>query len=270
MVTILRQKRVPGHPVLRAIPLPAFEDNYIWLLADDDGAAIVVDPGDAAPVLQAAADGIRPVAILLTHHHADHVRGAAALAGRFDVPCHGPHDERIAAVDHPHGDGDTVEVSALGARFDVIAIPGHTRTHIAFHGAGHLFCGDTLFSLGCGRLFEGTPAQMLGSLDRLAALPGDTRVCCGHEYTLANAAFAAAVEPDNPALRRRTEEANAMRARSMPTLPSRLSDETAANPFLRVDAPGVRSALAARLGRAPGDRVEAFAELRRWKDGFVA
>ena len=268
MVAILRQKRVPGHPVLRAIPLPAFEDNYIWLLADDDGAAIVVDPGDAAPVLQAAADGIRPVAILLTHHHADHVGGAAALAGRFDVPCHGPHDERIAAVDHPHGDGDTVEVSALGARFDVIAIPGHTRTHIAFHGAGHLFCGDTLFSLGCGRLFEGTPAQMLASLERLAALPGDTAVCCGHEYTQANGRFAQVVEPGNARRDAHLAVVDAQRAAGRPSLPSTIAIERDANPFLRIDAPVVRDSLAARRGRAPADRVEAFAALREWKDGF--
>jgi hydroxyacylglutathione hydrolase len=152
----------------------------------------------------------------------------------------------------------------------VLEVPGHTSSHIAFHGHGSLFCGDTLFSLGCGRLFEGTPAQMLASLDRLGALPPDTRVCCGHEYTLANAAFAAAVDPDNPALRRRTEEARAMRDRDQPTLPATLAGERAANPFLRVDAPAVRDAVAARLGHPPADRVETFAGLRHWKDRFGA
>ena len=268
MVAILRHKRAPGHPVLRAIPLPAFDDNYIWLLAADDGAAIVVDPGDAAPVLHAVADGIRPVAILLTHHHADHVGGAAELAARFGVPCHGPHDPRIQAADHRHDDGDTVAIPAIDASFDVMAIPGHTRTHIAFHGAGHLFCGDTLFSLGCGRLFEGTPAQMLDSLERLAALPDDTAVSCGHEYTLANGRFAQAAEPGNARRDAIVAEVAARRARGEPSLPSTIAIERVANPFLRIDEPAVRAAITARCGRVPADRVDAFAALRGWKDGF--
>jgi hydroxyacylglutathione hydrolase len=151
-----------------------------------------------------------------------------------------------------------------------MAVPGHTTSHVAFVGHGHLFCGDTLFSLGCGRLFEGSPAQMLASLDRLSALPDDTRVCCGHEYTLANAAFARVVDPDNPALRRRTEDAAAMRQADRPTLPSSLAGERACNPFLRVDTAPVRAAIAAHLGHPPADRVDAFAALRRWKDGFAA
>ena len=254
--------------MLRAIPLPAFEDNYIWLLADDDGSALVVDPGDAAPVRQAAAGGVRPVAILLTHHHADHVGGAAELADRFGVPCHGPRDERIAAVDHPHDDGDAFDVPQLGARFAVTSIPGHTRTHIAFHGAGHLFCGDTLFSLGCGRLFEGTPAQMLASLERLAALPGDTAVCCGHEYTQDNGRFARAAEPGNARRDAYLAQVATRRAAGEPSLPSTIALERATNPFLRVDEPEVRATLAARCGRVPADRLDAFAALRRWKDGF--
>jgi hydroxyacylglutathione hydrolase len=251
--------------------LPAFADNYIWTLRDSPaGAPVVVDPGDAAPVLaQADALGMAPAALLLTHHHADHVGGAAALLERWPgLPVFAPEDARIAVDCRRVGAGDVAEVGAW--RFEVVEVPGHTTSHIAFHGHGLLFCGDTLFSLGCGRLFEGTPAPMLGYLDRLAALPPDTRVCCGHEYTLANAAFAAAVDPDNPALRRRTEEARAMRERNHPTLPATLGDERAANPFLRVDAPAVRDAIAVRLGRVPADRVEAFAELRRWKDGFAA
>ena len=270
MFAILRHERAPGHPVLRAIPLPAFQDNYIWLLATAGGDALVVDPGDDAPVRQAVADGIRLRGILLTHHHADHVGGAQALRDDFGLPCHGPADPRIAAVDRPCGDGDDVVVDGIDAAFRVMAVPGHTRSHVAFHGAGHLFCGDTLFSLGCGRLFEGTPDQMLASLDRLAALPGDTAVCCGHEYTEANGRFARAAEPDNPARDAHLRRVATARAARRPSLPSRLADEIAGNPFLRVDEPGVRRTLAARADAAPRDRVEAFAALRLWKDGFPA
>src|SRR4249919_3238884 len=177
--------RCSGHPLLmlRLHPLPAFQDNYIWTLSTPDGRALIVDPGDAAPVLAAADDGMQPVAILLTHHHPDHAGGVAELRRRFDIPCFAPHDERIADASHRVGDGDRVVIAALDLMFDVIALPGHTLSHIAFHGHGYLFCGDTLFSLGCGRMFEGSPRQMLASLDRLAALPDDTLVCCGHEYT---------------------------------------------------------------------------------------
>jgi len=252
---------------MRLQPVPAFADNYIWMLESGDRGTIVVDPGDATPVLAALAEA--PAAILLTHHHHDHIGGAAGMLQRWPgVPVFAPQDDRIDLPCRRVGDGDRVEVA--GWTFDVLAIPGHTVSHIAFSTPGVLFCGDTLFSLGCGRLFEGTPAQMLASLERLAGLPGDTRVCCGHEYTVANAAFARMVDPDNPALGRRTEDATAMRHAGLPTLPSLLADECAANPFLRIDAPPVRAAVAARLGHEPRDRVEAFAELRRWKDGFRA
>ena len=253
-------------------PLPAFDDNYIWTLATASGGAIVVDPGEAAPVLAAAADGLRPSAILLTHHHGDHIGGVRELVARWPgLPVFAPHDDRIGGATVRVGDGDAFD--ADGVRFETIAVPGHTSSHVAFvcadaGGEPLLFSGDTLFSLGCGRLFEGTPAQMLGSLDRLAALPGDTRVCCGHEYTQSNAAFARAVDPGNPALERRIEEVTAMRADARPTLPSRLSVERDTNPFLRVDDAAIVASATAHAGHALDGRVAVFAELRHWKDGF--
>jgi hydroxyacylglutathione hydrolase len=254
--------------MLSLCPLPAFSDNYIWTLADDAGQAIVVDPGDAGPVLAAMDAGLSPVAIFLTHHHPDHVGGAAEILARRSVPCYAPDDERITAATHRVREGDHVEVPELGCTFDVIEIPGHTRSHVAFHGAGRVFCGDTLFSLGCGRMFEGTAAQMLGSLERLAALPADTEVCCGHEYTAANGRFAQAAEPANPARDARLQEVAALRADGLPSLPSSIGSERECNPFLRVDRPGVRAALRAR-GEDAEDRVARFGALRAWKDGFA-
>lgn len=247
--------------------LPAFQDNYIWVLTDGRGATLVVDPGEAGPVLEASAAGLEPTAILLTHHHADHCGGVAELLDRWPgLEVYAPEDSRIDTATQRVGQGSSVPFGETG--FEVHAVPGHTSTHVAFHGSGHLFCGDTLFSLGCGRLFEGTAAQMLDSLDRLAALPPDTAVCCGHEYTLANAAFARAVDSANDALRRRTEEARTMRNAGRPTLPSTLALELATNPFLRIRNPAVRAVIEHRLARAGIDDVEVFAEMRRWKDGF--
>lgn len=254
--------------------LPAFEDNYIWLLRDAEGRALIVDPGEAAPVLAALADAPAPHAILLTHHHGDHVGGVAGLRQRWPgLPVIAPRDERIATATRQVGDGD--EVDAGPWRFEVIGIPGHTRSHIAFHGqlrdgTGLLFCGDTLFSLGCGRLFEGTPAQMLASLRTLAALPGDTLVCCGHEYTVANAAFALTVDADNASLRERATQARNLRAAGQPTLPSTLASERACNPFLRSREPAIRASIETHIGRRLESDIDAFAELRRWKDGFRA
>lgn len=251
--------------------LPALRDNYIWMLADAaSGTALVVDPGEAQPVRDALdREGLELTAVLLTHHHPDHIDGAAELASRHPgATIHAPHDERIPVAARRVGDGDTVTITSPAARFAVLEVRGHTRSHIAYHGEGLLFCGDTLFSLGCGRMFEGTPEQMLASLDRLAALPGDTRVCCGHEYTLANAAFAMTVEPDNPALHARRDEARAQRERGEPTLPSRLADECAANPFLRVDAIADRHMPWPDNTAPSSRRVDRFAALRLAKDHF--
>jgi hydroxyacylglutathione hydrolase len=271
MVAILRQTagQVILPRMLRLHPLPAFQDNYIWTLSAPDGRALVVDPGDAAPVLAAADTGLRPVAILLTHHHPDHAGGVGELRRRFDIPCFAPHDERITDASDRVGEGDRVEITALDLAFNVIALPGHTLSHIAFHGHGYLFCGDTLFSLGCGRMFEGTPKQMLSSLDKLAALPDDILVCCGHEYTLSNGRFSQVAEPDNVARDRRLAEATQLRADGLPSVPSTMASERACNPFLRVDQPGVQQTLQVQ-GLATGDREQSFAALRAWKDGFRA
>jgi hydroxyacylglutathione hydrolase len=252
------------------LPLPAFDDNYIWML-HDGREAVVVDPGDEGPVLAALqAHGLTLVGILVTHHHADHVGGVDALRPHLHGPVWAPAGESTPQPNLPLADGDEIEV--LGRRFEVIEVPGHTAGHIAYaeRGAAEsplLFCGDTLFSAGCGRMFEGTPAQFHHSLQRLAALPGDTRVCCTHEYTLSNLRFAAAVEPDNAARQAHQAWCQSERGAGRPTLPSRLSVERAINPFLRCAEPGVIAAARAH-GAADEGGPAVFAALRRWKDGF--
>jgi hydroxyacylglutathione hydrolase len=255
--------------IMHLIPIPALSDNYIWVLHDDAGDAIVVDPSEAAVVEDAlVANDLRLHAILLTHHHPDHIGGAAALGAQHGVPIYAPDDQRITATTHPVADGQRIELTTPRAGFDVIAIPGHTLSHVAYVGAGIMFCGDTLFSLGCGRLFEGTPEQMLASLDRLSALPEDTLVCCGHEYTQANGDFAHAVDPTNAALVARLKEVEQLRAQGLPTVPISLASELATNPFLRVDSGTVSTWCERHDGG--GDRVTRFAALRHAKNTFAA
>jgi hydroxyacylglutathione hydrolase len=256
---------------MKFIPLPAFQDNYLWLLHDGQ-RALVVDPGDARPVQDALHRfGLQLEAILVTHHHPDHVGGVDALRDATGARVYGPARERIPEPLQRLDEGDEIDV--LGLRFQVLDVPGHTAGHIAYYcefvdGAPLLFCGDTLFSGGCGRLFEGTPAQMLQSLRKLAALPERTRVCCTHEYTLGNLKFAKAVEPGNDELVHYSQHCEQLRAQGLPTLPSSIGQEKRINPFLRVREPEVARSAHAYNGADPGDEVAVFAAIRQWKNEF--
>ena len=252
--------------MLEVVPVKAFKDNYVWTLRSATHAA-VVDPGDAAPVLDyLAAEKLELAAILATHHHSDHVGGISRLLREFQVPVYGPRHEPIATLTRPVSEGDTVSVPELAVDFSVLDIPGHTRAHIAYYGAGSLFCGDTLFACGCGRLFEGTAQQMYASLRKLAALPDDTKVYCGHEYTLANIGFAKQVEPRNAALSERERRDRRAREAGRATLPSTLGEEKATNPFLRCEQPAVVESVNKYLGSRVSDPVRVFAAIRDWKN----
>ena len=257
--------------MLEASPVRAFSDNYLWLIRAplEPTAAVVVDPGDARPVEATLQDQeLELRAILVTHHHADHVGGVAALAERHGAAVFGPARERMPCPARPLDDGDTVSLADIGLEFHVMSVPGHTLGHIAYHGHGALFCGDTLFSAGCGRLFEGSAVQMHESLRRIAALPDDTRIFCAHEYTLSNLRFAAAVEPGNADVLETLESVRVLRSRDAITLPSTLGRERRFNPFLRCEVPAVRAAAEARAGSTLHGPAEVFAVLRAWKDGF--
>lgn len=252
------------------IPIPAFADNYLWLLHDGQ-RALVVDPGDAKPVMQALKQhALELASILVTHHHADHTGGVEALRQATGATVFGPATERIPEPFTPLQGNDTVNV--LDLAFQVLDVPGHTSGHIAFYtpdvnGKPLLFCGDTLFSGGCGRLFERTPAQMLASLVKLAALPGNTQVCCTHEYTLGNLRFALAVEPGNADLVAYQAHSAHLREAGQPTLPTSIAQERLINPFLRTRQAAVIAA-ARRADPAAHDETSVFAALRQWKNQF--
>ncbi|NTV70490.1 MAG: hydroxyacylglutathione hydrolase [Azonexaceae bacterium] len=246
--------------------IPAFKDNYIWLLTRGK-RAVVVDPGDAAPVIaRLEDDDLTLEGILITHHHADHQGGIAALKARWPVDVHAPESESITGCTRPLSGGEQIEV--LGQTVEVMAVPGHTLGHLAYLAPGALFCGDTLFGAGCGRLFEGSPEQMSASLDSIAALPDDTLVYCAHEYTEMNLRFALAVEPENAVLQARVTKVAALRAAGLPSVPSTLGEEKATNPFLRCTEPAVIAAAEKRDATVNRKKASIFKTIRSWRNDF--
>ncbi len=265
---------MPSSTAVSVYPVPAFQDNYLWVIHNGQYAA-VVDPGDHAPVLEyLRANFLELTAIICTHHHADHVGGVEplleALKLREKIPVYGPASERIPARTHALREGDQITVPFLDVTFTVLDVPGHTAGHIAYFGEGLLFCGDTLFACGCGRLFEGTAEQMTDSLSKLKRLPPETKVFCAHEYTMANIRFAEAVEPDNADLKLRKAFCAAKRHRNLPTVPSTIHLELATNPFLRWDQPAVQAAAARRNHGIDANAAPAlvFGAIREWKNNF--
>jgi hydroxyacylglutathione hydrolase len=254
--------------MLTLIPLPAFEDNYIWVLHDGHHA-VAVDPGDPAPLIAFLdAHRLALTAILITHHHRDHTGGNTVLRQRYNCAIHAPDNPRIPAVTHIVRGGDSLDIAEPYLHFEVLATPGHTLDHISYVGQGNLFCGDTVFGCGCGKLFEGSPAMMAASLDALLALPDATRVCCAHEYTLSNIDFAKTIAGDNPALIERERADRDLRAHGRPTLPSTLAREKATNPFLRFHEPDMTAFAARYLDRPHPAPAEVFGAIRAAKDAW--
>lgn len=254
-------------------PVPAFEDNYLWVLHNHQ-YAIVVDPGDANAVTQyLQAHQLQLAGILVTHHHADHTGGVAQLKQRYNCSVWGPKNDPVNHLDYSCGHGDVVEIESLKLQFEVLAVSGHTKGHIAYFlpkseaNANALFCGDTLFSAGCGRLFEGTAEQMWDSMQKITQLPSDTQVFPAHEYTLSNLDFAQKVEPQNQAITEHIQKVKKLRAQGQPSLPSNLALEMSINPFIRVTQPTVIQAAQRRQAEALSSPAEVFAVIRRWKDG---
>lgn len=255
--------------MLQIIPIPAFDDNYIWLLRQSGGKyCVAVDPGDEDPVIDYMREHeLELSAVLITHKHGDHTGGVRGLKQAWpQAVVYGPANETIAMLDRQLGEGDVLLLDDIDARFSVLDVPGHTEGHVAYYGEGSLFCGDTLFAAGCGRVFSGTFDQLSDSLVRLGQLPPETRVYCAHEYTLDNLGFALWVEPDNPALLRRNDSDQDMRKQGIPTLPSTIELELATNPFTRTDQADVIAAAENRVGRTLSSERQVFRALREWKD----
>lgn len=260
---------------MRITPISAFTDNYIWSITEAPvnttapTPCVIVDPGQAEPVLQWLEEhNCTLEAILVTHHHYDHTDGVNELVQKFPCPVYGPHSNQTDVITHPLHENEFVSLLNDKFVFEVIRCPGHTLDHIAFYAAPDLFCGDTLFAAGCGRMFEGEPKQFLESLNKLATLPADTQIYCGHEYTVANLTFAAAVEPNNIAIQQRLQKAKALRAEGKPTLPAELAIEHATNPFLRTHLPSVKDAAEAHANAKFDSNEAVFACVREWKNNF--
>ncbi len=254
--------------MLRVAALPAFSDNYIWLIHNAD-TAIVVDPGESQPVIHAIDQlGVKLLAVLNTHHHADHVGGNTTLKQHYNCAIYGPRIEPIPHLTNPLAGGEQVVFPELGLSFQVIATPGHTRGHLSYYGAGYLFCGDTMFGCGCGRLFEGTAAQMYRSLSQLGRLPDETLLCCAHEYTLPNIRFAKTVDGRNPDLLARERDDIRKREHGRPTLPSTLKLEKLTNPYLRCGQSALIEAAAQLSDHALTSEIAVFAAIRAAKDRF--
>ena len=251
-------------------PIPAFQYNYIWLIVDStQKIASVVDPGDAQPIIaHLQAEDLELSSILITHHHWDHTGGIADLLAHWQVPVYGPKNPNIAHISHPVAESDTVTILEDALTLSVLETPGHTLDHIVYHNDHLLFCGDTLFSAGCGRLFEGTAQQLLASLTKLKNLPPDIAVYAAHEYTMSNLKFARHVDPDNPDLQKRQETVVALRAKQQPSLPTQLSTELRTNPFLRTQTPAIIQAVQQHKPLSSTAEVDIFQGLRDWKDNF--
>jgi hydroxyacylglutathione hydrolase len=256
--------------VVKVVPVAALKDNYIWAIINDAAkTAVIVDPGEAKPILDFLTENhLTCAAILITHHHADHIAGIGEVYTEFKCPVYAPAVNQIAGTTHLLNGGEQIILEAVGLTFEVMAIPGHTLGHLAYYSAPYLFCGDTLFSVGCGRCFEGTLETMHASLMTLAALPDNTIVCCTHEYTLANICFALHVEPDNATLHAYQTKVQALRDTGTPSLPSTLGLEKQVNPFLRTAVAAVKAAAEAHAGHSLASPAAVFAELRTWKDSF--